>query len=194
MRRLLASFLLILVCGTADARTPPVPDEQLRVLAPVLRDEARHARLAGFTCVYRELPPPLDMSRHRFRPGYAGFQREQNWLSPSAAGAVPRALSRRLDAALRHAAMQRPARNDLRLQRVPAPLVLMRGRPRGACQLSLRNAITQIGYSRPAFADGFAFVEAQAAIRGTNMGPTLYALQRVRAGWRPVAIQINLGD
>ena len=178
------AFIAALSCPSYAA--PPSPRDASAVLAPLVRDDAAHARLAGEMCVYDRLWPTLDWDLQRNqRDGVQGA----HWEAP---GDVPRwvssSLAQRLDRAFRSAMQFRPAsRTRLRLRSVPSPLRLIRGRQSGRCNLTIENPISQADYSRPAFGGEFAFVVTQYLVWGTNPPPILRALQHTPRGWIVIA-------
>jgi hypothetical protein len=169
----------------SDAARPVVRDLS-GVFAPLLRDEAAHARLSGYTCVYARLEPTMGWTSY--------LSALSGWATPGHEPAgVSARLAHRLDVALRATARNRSTLGtSFRIRRVPSPLGLIRGRQSGRCHLTEENPIGQISFSRPVFSGDFAFVQVQGLLWGTNPPPELKALQRTRRGW--VVIAYRLAD
>jgi hypothetical protein len=178
-----AAAFVVASAGTSDAAHPLV-HEPSAVFAPLLRDEAAHARLSGYTCVYARLWPTTNWTS--YLSSRNGWMR----LGDVSAG-ISVGLARRLDGALRAAAPVRSTvGSGFRIRSVPPPLGPSRGRPAGRCDLTMQNPIGQVSFSRPVFSGDFAFVEVQGLVWGTNPPPLLRALQRTRRGWVIIAEQL----
>ena len=52
----------------------------------------------------------------------------------------------------------------------------------------------QAVFTQPAFSNGYAFVEEQGLVHGTNPGPVLHVLRKQADRWVEVANQSWIGD
>jgi hypothetical protein len=168
------------------------------VINALLRSTAKDSK-PGEICVWAELAPALEQSRHRYKPRYSGNQRQEKWYGLNDKP-LPMIDARRLDRALRLAAAEPHYSEPRFIDRVPKPLTIMRGRVTPArCLLEFENMERyhvdyQAYFTQPAFANGYAFVEEQGLVHGTNPGPLLHVLRRQGGRWVEVASQSWIGD